>query len=366
MSSNGSEPVVNSPLELSVLHALSAINIMVCSELIGLFGIAANIVNMINFRRQGFKDGVNVTLFTLSFCDLGALVAHQFSNMCMCPWIRETQLFMLKSHLFTIGFYLNGYFVRVSGWLTSFITFERCLCVVWPLKVKRVITPRTATLVNLAIVLLLSLYLFPPYFIMNLNWVVLPGGNQTILAIVFKSNRETIMAVYYFIADQFIPYSTILVLLLCTTITVSKLKSKLVWRQSTTLVAANKTSTATLKERKVVAMLINISIIFIVCLLPQSTLGAAVGLERELKLNGKYFNVLLMCYSFTSLLETINCSVSIFVYYTMSTKYRQEFWEIIRPVILWKNSVFRLLRSETLMTLRSMRFIRQCIQWYVC
>ncbi|KAK6987245.1 neuropeptides capa receptor [Biomphalaria glabrata] len=328
-------------IDSSVMNYVVTINALICSELIGLLGIVANIINIFNFKRQGFQDGVNVTLFSLALCDTGALLAQQLSNILISPWVGEYDLFMLKSHLFVLTFYVNGYFIRVSGVLTSFLTFERCLCVVWPLKVKRVLTTRTAFVVNTVTASVFILYLFPPFSVTTIDWILVPTPNKSILALQFKSNRHSVMTIYYFIADQFVPYATILLLILCTITIVTKLRSKLKWRQSTSSAGGGASGSVTNKEGKVVTMLINISVIFIICLLPQSTLNTAMGFVPGLKVDGVYFNIFKLCYSFTSLLETVNCSVSILVYYKMSTKYRQEFWTLFHPLTYFKNLSLR-------------------------
>ncbi|KAI8775511.1 neuropeptides capa receptor [Biomphalaria glabrata] len=304
---------------------------LIFSELIGLFGIVANIINMINFKRQGFQDGVNVTLFSLAICDAGALVAHQFSNILFSPWIGEYDLFMSKMNLFINIFYFNGYFVRVGGLLTAFMNCERCASVVWPLKVKGVLTSETAVLANVIIAGLSILYLVPPFYVVEFDLMFIPSLNRSILAEYYISNRHEVMTVYYFIADQFVPYGTMLVLILCTITIVTKLRSKLRWRQSASRAGGYNSRNITLKEHKVIKMLVTISVIFIVCLLPQSTLNVAMGVVPGLKGDGIYMNIYKVCYSFTSLLESINCSVSIIVYYNMSTRYRQIFCEMFEP-----------------------------------
>ncbi|KAK6963747.1 neuropeptides capa receptor [Biomphalaria glabrata] len=305
---------------------------LIFSELIGLFGIVANIINMINFKRQGFQDGVNVTLFSLAICDAGALLAHQFSNVLSSPWIGEYDLFMSKMNLFINIFYFNGYFVRVGGLLTAFMNCKRCASVVWPLKVKSALTGETVVAANVIIAGLSILYLVPPFYVVQFDLMFIPSLNRSILAEYYISNRHEVMTVYYFIADQLVPYGTMLVLILCTITIVTKLRSKLRWRQSVSSAGVYNSRNITLKEHKVVKMLVTISVIFIVCLLPQSTLNVAMGVVPGLKGDGIYISIFKVCYSFTSLLETINCSVSILVYYKMSTRYRQVFWEMFNPL----------------------------------
>ncbi|KAK6985977.1 neuropeptides capa receptor [Biomphalaria glabrata] len=320
----------SSPVPYLVLVTFLTFNLLVCAEVIGLFGIAANILNIENFRRQGFHDNANITLTALVISDIGALVSQQACNMIINPWIQEYETFMVKSQLFIPANYVHEYFIRVSGVITSFAAFERCLCVVLPLKVKGIVTKRVALCVNLMIFVVLTLYLFPPFDVFYTEPRYLPNLNKYILAMVIKGNRNSYFNVYYFIADMFLPYATFLALIGFNVIIIAKLKSKSKWRLST---SGKQVSTTRLsyKERRAVFMLVNISVIFIVCLIPHSGLSTALGIVRSLSVDGSNFDIYKLCYSFTMLLETLNCSVSIYVYYRMSSKYRTTFHEIISP-----------------------------------
>ncbi|KAK6963749.1 neuropeptides capa receptor, partial [Biomphalaria glabrata] len=319
-------------IEPFLLDFVSVCNFLILSELIGLFGIVGNVINMINFKRQGFQDGVNVTLFSLSLCDLGNLLTHQFCNILFSPWIGEYDLFMSKMNMFLNIIYFSGYFLRVGGLLTAFMNCERCVSVVWPLKVKGVLTSETAVLANGIIAGVSILYLVPPFYVYPIGWMFIPSLNRSILTRYFINDRHQIMAVYYIVADQFVPYATILVLILCTIVIVTKLRSKLRWRQSFSNTGGNNSRDVPSKEHKLIKLLFTISIMFIVCILPQSTLNVAIALIPGLKADGIYINIWKMCYSFTSLLETMNCSVSIVLYYRMSSRYRQVFWEMFYPL----------------------------------
>ncbi|KAH9505288.1 hypothetical protein Btru_059170 [Bulinus truncatus] len=76
------------------------------------------------------------------------------------------------------------------------------------------------------------------------------------------------------------------------------------------------------RQTRTMVMLVTVSVIFVACLAPHSSMLAAVSIVRELKVGGAYFDIAMVCYSFTLLMETINCSVSTLVYYKMSSRYR--------------------------------------------
>ncbi|KAI8786119.1 FMRFamide receptor [Biomphalaria glabrata] len=309
-----------------IVEFFMTFNLMVCALLIGIAGIVANVINILNFQKQGLQDSVNVTLTALAVSDIGALFFQLLVNILFNPsWKRLELPFSSPSVLAMLFFYPHGYFIRVSGFITAFAAFERCLCVVLPMDVKRIITRNIAVIVNIIIFIVLLLYLYPEYSVVYLGWMNIPELDRKVLTFIFRDNYEIIMTYAGITNDLVIPYSTFLVLIVCTAILVIQLKSKSRWRQSVTgLKKANafKTELST-KDKKVVIMLTVVSVIYITCLTPQCVFIVVIGFIQDLKVEGPLWDISLMTISFTSLLESINCSVTIVVYYKMSSKFRE-------------------------------------------
>ncbi|KAK6966135.1 neuropeptides capa receptor [Biomphalaria glabrata] len=316
-----------------LLKAVIVVNFFVFTEAIGLFGIVANVVNIVNLRRQGFRDGFNITLTALAVSDLGILVTQQIYIQIYNPWTDESLFAMLKSHMMLFVIYANDYFVRVSGLITSFGAFERCLCVVLPMKVKLVVTRKTSTFVNVSIFLVLIGYVVLPYSLMYVGWKYIPNENKTIAYVFFKENRNSIMNLFYIVAGIFLPYFTILMLLVFTVILISKLRSKSEWRQRVSTQgrhAFRESDSVSYKERKVTAMLSAMSGLYVVCLLPHSALNLAMGLVDGMKIYGIYYDITTLAYTFVVLAETVNCSLTPIIYFKMSSKYREITLELLR------------------------------------
>ncbi|KAK6959125.1 FMRFamide receptor [Biomphalaria glabrata] len=304
------------------------LNITICANVIGLLGILGNIVSLINFTKYGMQDSVSVTLSALVISDSGALFAQLFINVLISPfWKSVDHPFFSLSILSSTLFYPREYFIRVSGTITVFASLERCLCVIIPMRVKRIITRNVAIVVNVCIFIAILSYLLPPLAVTYYEWRVDPRKNRSLIFLVYRDNAESVFKVSYMVLDLFLPYCTFFVLIVCNTVIVLTLKSKSKWRQSTTGHGVNQLSgkpEISTKEKKLVIMLVTVSTIFIGCLSPQSAMLTALGIVRELKINGPYFDLSLLVYSFTFLLETINCSVSVLVYYNMSSKFRDR------------------------------------------
>ncbi|KAH9487560.1 Lysine-specific demethylase 4A [Bulinus truncatus] len=87
------------------------VNHVALSNLISLFGIGANVVNIVVFFRQGLRNSTNLSFFLLAITDFMGLL---------------TQLACL---------------VRITGWITVYSNgAERCLSIAIPLKIKQIVT----------------------------------------------------------------------------------------------------------------------------------------------------------------------------------------------------------------------------------
>ncbi|KAI8795002.1 psychosine receptor [Biomphalaria glabrata] len=322
------------PLDSLISDFFNIFNLLIVGEVIGILGILGNVFTIRNFYKQGFHDTVSVTLTALALSDIGALVTQQGYNILINPWLSRMELdFSLYDMVAVFFFYPNGYFIRVSGLITAFASFERCVSVTLPLKVRLLFSRKVVLIVNVLIFFLISIYLFPLYYFYCVEFVYLvnPLTNRTIYTLIYRENADIVLHVSYLLIDLAVPYFTFLVTTVSTVVIVVQLRSKAKWRSA---VVSGKTqgekSDALLKEKRTSVMLVTVSLIFIVCLIPHSAVLTALSFVRELKLGGAYFNIAFLCYTFTFLMETINCSVSILVYYKMSTKFRTTAQEMLK------------------------------------
>ncbi|KAK6966193.1 neuropeptides capa receptor [Biomphalaria glabrata] len=311
-----------------LIEVILTINFTILTEAIGIVGIVGNVINILNFRKQGYKDGFNVTLTALAVSDLGMLITHQVILQIYNPWLDESSLVMLKPHILLFVIYVNDFFNRVSGFVTACAAFERCLCVVLPMKVKLLMTRRVATVVNISIFVALIAYVILPNSLVYVGSKYLPNFNRTFAYVYYTENREAVMNIYYLVNALFFPNLTMLMLMVFTLILITKLKSNSEWRHRVSNPQSRGKSSVNYKERNAIAMLATMSGIYIVCLIPCSALNLADGLFEEMKVGGIYFDLNKLVYSFLILFEAINCSVNSIIYFKMSSKYRQVFYQM--------------------------------------
>lgn len=75
-------------------------------------------------------------------------------------------------------------------------------------------------------------------------------------------------------------------------------------------------------------MVVIISVMFIVCFSPMCINLLAVAFEPEFSFGGKYLKITLIFGGVGLILESINSSMNIFVYYNMSSRYRDSYQRV--------------------------------------
>ncbi|XP_005091362.2 neuropeptides capa receptor-like [Aplysia californica] len=313
-----------------VRHSFIVTCLVVIGQIVCLFGIGANIASIIIFKKHGFDDTVNISLFALAISDLGALVAQQWFNICVNPWFENSDIPFSSMEIqnLTAG-YPRRYFTKTAGWITAFVTFERCLCIAKPLKVKSLITRRVAIAVTIGIYIIIIPSILPGYLTSYFDWKFYPTKNRTLLGLMFTADGKEVMGSSLFVTDALVPLLSFGCVVVCTLIIAVKLKEKDKWREKVSS-EANTPGQMSRKNRKVVVMICVISGIFIFCTSPISALLVARSVEPELTVIGRYANLTWLLASLGMLTETVNSSINAVVYYNMSTKYRDTFRDLLR------------------------------------
>ncbi|CAG5117002.1 unnamed protein product, partial [Candidula unifasciata] len=119
----------------SLTAVLCYVTYCVLSQLICLFGVVSNIISIVCFIKQGFKDPANASFFGLAVADLGCLITSIFNNILLTPALNLLDLpFDVAEFVYLTGGLTHANFTRITGWITALITMERCLCIMIPLK----------------------------------------------------------------------------------------------------------------------------------------------------------------------------------------------------------------------------------------
>ncbi|CAL1530411.1 unnamed protein product [Lymnaea stagnalis] len=126
----------------------------------------------------------------LAVSDLCSLVTYLMYGVCTNPLVVNSGapvVFSEVKHLTSA--FPHACFSRVTAWITAYITAERCACIAYPLKVKRMITSRRACVILVAIYAVMMLSLTPEYATVYVTWKFYPQLNRTLLGLAFGPDR---------------------------------------------------------------------------------------------------------------------------------------------------------------------------------
>ncbi|CAL1530416.1 unnamed protein product, partial [Lymnaea stagnalis] len=294
---------------------------------IALFGIVSNIINITIFYKQGLRYTVNIGLTGLAISDLGSLVVIEWYNVCFNPFFAESgiPLVLFEFQHLTAGV-PHLCFTRITGWITVYITAERCLCIVTPLRVKRLLTPARSALIICSIYAFTALTLLPEYMSMYIDWKFYPESNRTLLGLIQNSSKQNLNGLTSFLYGVYMLVVFAAVGLL-TAILVAKLKRKSLWRRAAAS-DANQSGAVSSRDAKAMRVVISIAISMIVLFTPSVLITIYTFVEPEFGISGALSNVFLVAWSFALLFEVVNSSFTIVLYFFMSSKFRKCFHEL--------------------------------------
>ncbi|XP_005112751.1 uncharacterized protein LOC101860068 [Aplysia californica] len=299
---------------------------------IALLGVVTNSLTLAVFIKQGLRDSVNISMATVAFWDLtkciGAVINRMYGPI---SWFSPA--FGQSWHHMTLPSlgYLPIFAGYVSYALAAYIAFERCLCVMIPLKVKFLLGPK----VTLAAVLIISIAVFGAYaivfFLYKIVWIYNPVYNTTIAEYTFndfyKQHGRMIMAYYKAIAI-ILPLFSFVIVVICSVLTVHGLRRSSTFRTSAQNVKDAQTDSKSKlsgKDKQIAKMLMAIIIVYIVNLFPRIIFGIAQLAEPEYYVLGRYHNLFMSTANCIFVLDFINASINLFIFYRMSSNFRATF-----------------------------------------
>ncbi|CAG5114744.1 unnamed protein product [Candidula unifasciata] len=316
------------------------INMGIICQTISLLGTIANIINTTVFIKQGLSDATNICLLALTISDLCSLITIMWTNVCYTPAFRDSEVFLISYEVQLIsGIWPHVIFTRTTGWITAFISLQRCVCVILPLKVKIIFTTRRHIISMAAIyVVTLGLAAFA-YFSLGLGWKFDPLKNHTAIGLIYymdPARRTIVDQISYGINGVFMPISCFLSVVTCTVILVAKLNQQAAWRNASAAgnyqakeSSSNESSMAS-RDKKASKMIILISSMFISCFIPAVCVFIGGCVEPGFTYDGEYKNIFLVTLSVSFITESINASSTVIIYFTASTKYRNTFRDIFK------------------------------------
>ncbi|CAG5119000.1 unnamed protein product, partial [Candidula unifasciata] len=200
--------------------------------------------------------------------------------------------------------------------------------------VKLIFTVKRVTIIIITIyIVILSGYMAPVYY--TTRFAMLPHPrkpNTTWLGIAYTEDQPVVEKFSFAINNCLIPFTTFTIISVSTVVMVNSLRRKTKWRKIST--GPNNSSSPSSRDKSVSKMVVLIAILFIVCYAPVCLLFIGKLVVPDISILGSYRNLNGVLISFAYMLETINASFNIFIYYNMSSRYREAFRLFICFIIM--------------------------------
>ncbi|CAL1530380.1 unnamed protein product [Lymnaea stagnalis] len=263
----------------------------------------------------------------LAVSDLCSLITIEWYCLCFNPLFINSDISFVPPEIQHLsGGHPHGCFARITAWVTAYITVERCLCITFPLKVKQILTPKRTTSILCVIYVIMMLPLIPEYATAYAGWKFYPNLNKTLVGLVFTDDRKKYEGLSFLLLAVLMFISFLLVVVF-TAILVAKLKQKTQWRQKSTFDSAQ-SDNFTKRDKGALKMVIVIASILIINFVPTVAFYTAVFIIPGFSITGPYRNVFRVSAAFAFIFDSLNSSVNIISYYTMSSKFRLTFHEL--------------------------------------
>ncbi|GFO38255.1 peptide receptor gpcr [Plakobranchus ocellatus] len=311
---------------------------------IGILGVIGNILTIIVYMRLGFSETIHMSYLALAVSDLCTIISTMWCSMCYFPIIKIfLNRFRIATDVGLFGNYTGVWphlgFSKTTAFITAWISLERCLCVVFPIKVKLLITRSVTKLVLIIIFVIGCGPVVFAYSGVKAEWRFDPLRNQTRFYIFGDVDKDlNLLNRFAFVLYGAVyPVFSWVSVIMCTSFLIIKLRRSAPWRKRNVTdppmetihrnqVHERRIFTRTNRVTKTVVI---VAIIFIVCSFPISLNLFYSFFEREYSINGNLRYLIILNASFILLLSEINSSVNIIVFTVMGTRFRSTLLEIL-------------------------------------
>uniref|UniRef100_A0A2C9KY51 G-protein coupled receptors family 1 profile domain-containing protein n=1 Tax=Biomphalaria glabrata TaxID=6526 RepID=A0A2C9KY51_BIOGL len=306
---------------------IELINGSFLSTLISVLGIIGSAINIAVFYKQGPGSSINISFALLALSELCGLLTLLWYTICGNPFVlkyEDTIFYFPEVKHLTAGF-PHGCFYGVTSWITVFIMAERCLCVAFPLNVKKLITPRRTKITIFCIYLLMFLSMAPQYACKYLDWKFVPRFNRSYIGLIIIEESRQIEDVSSALFSSYMISSFLAVPTLTSTLLVLY-SSSAKWRYTN----ADRKKVFSSRDRSLVKIVLVEGFIFSASYSVSVLVLMMNILLPEFNYVGRMSNLFFVCFSFTFLFDAFNSSIHFVLYLKMSSNYRATLRELFK------------------------------------
>ncbi|KAK7005262.1 melanopsin [Biomphalaria glabrata] len=320
-----------SPNSLHTLHqselisyyervVIVTVNRVGLSTVLGLTGVVSNVLNIYVFLKQGLHIVMNISFFVLAISGLLRTINFLWMTVCNNPEIDSLDVpFLFQDVQFLTSAWISGSLARISIFITTFMTIQRCISILKPMEIKTIITPLRSVIILFCIFLVNSTIAIPICLSWYLDHKFYPSKNRTLLGLVVRDNSAEAQSVVYILHAALFVISLV-GLIFFTVVLILKMEQLSQWRQDA--LSKNQNQAISKRDKKMSKIVSLLAIFTIVLSTPTVTVSIASTFVSAFSVSGNQVNLYFAVWSFAYAFGAIEANVSVFIYYNMSSKYR--------------------------------------------
>ncbi|KAI8782560.1 lysophosphatidic acid receptor 6 [Biomphalaria glabrata] len=317
---------------------------VIISAVIGLTGVVLNLINITVFIKMGFGEFTNVSLLSLAVADFWALLFLSGIVILYNPlMLQVADIGMIDTICYLAVATPHVCFLEISGCCNCLLVLERLLCIALPHRIKSLVTPRRALLVNISIyIYIISIKILVHIGYAVSNTVFQSEGNTTIV-----SDPQAIgktMDSISNVLDTFTQLTTFPLMVGLTGATIRVFQKSSEWRRTVTSPAQSNAMSK--KERKLAKMVLIISSVYLACIFPSFLTALIILVFDNLSMTSR--EVFFVTFTFLFNIDAINSTLPFFIYLNMSSKFKISFKSLFTSSLegIASKSAFRPYRKE--------------------
>ncbi|BFZ09729.1 hypothetical protein BsWGS_12768 [Bradybaena similaris] len=302
---------------------------------------------------MGLAEGITVSFLFLSIFDLAYLAPSFALGIAIALGvveIRTPTVFIVDPDAVSILLANFMVLVNVTNVLTTtFLAVARCMCVAKPLHFKNWFT-RKRTIQIIVSFIAVAVISYTPV-IANMGIVIRFDLKKNITrpTLWVSPKRESFKVITWMVIELVLPFATQFIVVVCVLIMINSLRASAEFRQSSTLMSWNVTSsldqkinetlssTKTMstyklagKDVRVVQQVVLISLVYIICNTPKMIISVIAVTVPEFSMGKRFSNLYLSVNMLRQQFEMFNCSINTLIYYKYNAKFRTTLLSLFR------------------------------------
>ncbi|GFO29587.1 chemosensory receptor a [Plakobranchus ocellatus] len=289
-----------------------------------ILGILSNVFVIIVYTKIGFSEAINISYLALGISDLSLSATRFWGTVCYAFVVTETNVpFDPLGITVTTSFFPGQGFEKATAFITAFIALERCLCVQFPLHVKRIVTKKK----TVTSIVTIFLFAFIPsnfiHIVFPLKWVFIPAQNRTILAMVplqtpLRYIIQRALLAYYGTVLHFIALFAVWIFTIFLAV---GLKRTAEIRKEN--FQPSKAKQIKQKEDRVIKTVFLLSLTYFICSIPTAVTLLVPHFEPEFETSRGLARISSFSHLLSALMVVMNSNANLFIFIYMGSKFRE-------------------------------------------